>query len=145
MTATPIRNLALMLDTVSQRQSALDDAQQRDDLSNAEWAPASRGWCRQQQALSCAIIAEPPQNFYDVLTVLTELAGHHDLILGQGEETTPRELRDLHEMTTVAVSNCILRLAGLFPPEEEPTESQHQSLGWVSKQIEQWLPKSEGR
>ncbi|MDF2494235.1 hypothetical protein [Sphingomonas sp.] len=145
MATTPIRNLALMLDTVRERQEALDAAEKRNDLSHVEWAPASRVWSRQQQALSCAIIAEPPQTFDDVLAVLTELAGWHDLIMGQGEDATDRELRDLHEMTGVAVANCTQRLAGLFRPDEEPTEAQHSSLSCVSKQVEQWLPKQEGR
>ena len=145
MTTTPIRNLVLMLDTASQRQDAIDVAEKRDDLSHAEWAPASRVWSRQQEALSCAIIAEPPQTFDDVLAVLTELVGRHDLITGQEEDATARELRDLGEMTAVAVKNCALRLAALFRPDEEPTEAQHQALAWVSKQVEQWLPKQEGR
>ena len=142
---TPIRNLVLMLDTITQRHNALDCAQHRDDLSDAEWAPASRVWCRQQQALSLAIIAEPPQTFDDVLAVLAELAGHHDLILGQGEEASEREIRDLHKMTGVALANCVQRLAGLFQPDDEPTDTQHQSLVWVSKQVEQWLPAAEER
>lgn len=145
MTTTPIRNLVLMLDTASQRQDAIDVAEKRDDLSHAEWAPASRVWSRQHEALSCAIIAEPPQTFDDVLAVLTELAGRHDLITGQGEDATARELRDLGEMTAVAVKNCALRLAALFRPEGEPTDAQRQALVWVSKQVEQWLPQPKGR
>ncbi|WP_156455540.1 hypothetical protein [Sphingomonas sp. CCH5-D11] len=140
MTTTPIRNLVLMLDAASQRQDAIEQAEARDDLTREEWVPASRVWSRQQEALSCAIVAEPPQTFDDVLAVLTELAGRHDLITGQGGEATERELRDLREMTGVAVKNCALRLAALFRPDEEPTESQHQALVWVSKQVEQWLP-----
>lgn len=145
MINTPIRHLSLMLDAAAQRQGAIDAAEKRDDLSRNEWAPASRVWSRQQEALSCAIIAEPPQTFGDVLAVLTELAGRHDLITGQGEDATGRELRDLGEMTAVAVKNCALRLAALFRPDEEPTEAQHQALVWVSKQVGQWLPKQEGR
>lgn len=145
MSATPIRNLVLMLNATAQRQDAIEAAEKRDDLSREEWAPASRVWSRQQEALSCAIIAEPPQSFDDVLAVLTELAGRHDLITGQGEDATPRELRDLGEMTAVAVKNCAVRLAALFRPDEEPTEAQHQALVWVSKQVGQWLPQTEGR
>lgn len=140
MSSTPIRNLSLMLDAAAQRQGAIEAAEKRDDLSHGEWASASRVWSRQQEALSCAIIAEPPQTFDDVLTVLTELAGRHDLITGQGEGATSRELRDRGEMTAVAAKNCALRLAALFRPDEEPTEAQHQALVWVSKQVEQWLP-----
>lgn len=142
---TPIRNMVLMLDTIAQRQDAIEAAEKRDDLCHEEWAPASRVWSRQQEALSCAIIAEPPQTFDDVLAVLTELAGRHDLITGQGEDATARELRDLGEMTAVAVKNCALRLAALFRPDDEPTEAQHQTLVWVSKQVEHWLPKTEAR
>ena len=140
MISTPIRHLSLMLDAAAQRQGAIDAAEKRGDLSRDEWAPSSRVWSRQQEALSCAIIAEPPQTFDDVLAVLTELAGRHELITGQGEDATGRELRDLGEMTAVAVKNCALRLAALFRPDEEPTEAQHQALVWVSKQVEQWLP-----
>lgn len=145
MTTTPIRNLVLMLNAAAQRQDAIEAAEKRDDLSREEWAPASRVWSRQQEALSSAIIAEPPQTFDDVLAVLTELAGRHDLITGQGEDATARELRDLGEMTAVAVKNCAVRLAALFRPDDEPTEAQHQALVWVSKQVEQWLPQAEGR
>ena len=145
MENSPIRNLVLMLDAASQRQDALETAQKRDDLSRDDWARASRIWSRQQEALSCAIIAEPPQTFDDVLAILTELAGRQDLITGQGEDATARDLRDLGEMTAVAVKNCVLRLAALFRPGEEPTETQHQALVWVSKHVEQWLPKPEGR
>ncbi|NNG59805.1 hypothetical protein [Sphingomonas paucimobilis] len=145
MTTTPIRNLVLMLNAAAQRQDAIEAAEKRDDLSREEWAPASRVWSRQQEALSSAIIAEPPQTFDDVLAVLTELAGRHDLITGQGEDATARELRDLGEMTAVAVKNCAVRLATLFRPDDEPTEAQHQALVWVSKQVEQWLPQAEGR
>lgn len=144
MTTTPIRNLVLMLDAAGQRQDAIEAAEKRDDLSREEWAPASRVWSRQQEALSCAIIAEPPQSFDDVLAVLTELAGRHDLITGQGDDATARELRDLGEMTAVAVKNCAARLAVLFRPDEAPTAAQHQALVWVSRQVEQWLPKPEG-
>ena len=128
MTTTPIRNLVLMLDAAAQRQDAIEAAEKRDDLSREEWAPASRVWSRQQEALSSAIIAEPPQTFDDVLAVLTELTGRHDLITGQGEDATARELHDLGEMTAVAVKNCALRMAALFRPDEEPTEAQHQAL-----------------
>ena len=145
MTTTPIRNLALMLDAITQRHEALGHAQQRGDLSDVEWAPASRVWCRQQQALSCAIIAEPPQTFDDVIAVLTELAGWHELITGQGEEATERELRDLHEMTGVAVTNCTVCLAGLFRPGVEPTETQHAEIGRLAKLRQQWLPAQEVR
>lgn len=145
MTTTPIRNLVLMLDAAGQRQDAIEAAEKRDDLSREEWAPASRVWSRQQEALSCAIIAEPPQSFDDVLAVLTELAGRHDLITGQGDDATERDLRDLGEMTAVAVKNCAARLAALIRPDEEPTGAQHQALVWVSRQVEQWLPKPEGR
>lgn len=145
MTTTPIRNLVLMLEAANQRQEAIDAAEARGDLTNTEWAPASRVWSRQQEALSRAIIAEPPQNFDDVIAVLTELAGHHDLITGQGADTTEREIRDLGEMTAVAVKNCVLRLAGLFRPDAEPTEAQHQALMCLGKQAEQWLPRAEGR
>ena len=145
MTATPIRNLVLMLDIAGQRQQAIDTAEKRDDLPPGEWAAASRVWSRQQEALSCAIIAEPPQTFDDVLAILTELAGRHDLIVGQAEDATECELRDLQEMTGVAVKNCALRLAALFRPEEEPTESQHQALKWLTGQTKHWLPDAEGR
>lgn len=142
---TPTRHLVLMLDTVRERQEALDAAEKRNDLSHVEWASASRVWSRQQQALSCAIIAEPPQTFDDVLAVLSELAGWHELITGQGEDATERELRDLHEMTRVAVANCTQRLASLFRPDEEPTEAQRSALSWISKQTKQWLPAEGGR
>ena len=145
MTTTPIRHLVLMLDAAAQRQDAIEAAEKRDDLSREQWAPASRVWSRQQEALSCAIIAEPPQSFDDVLAVLTELAGRHDLITVQRDDATARESRDLGEMTAVPVKNCAARLAVLFRPDEEPTEAQHHALVWVSKQVEQWLPKSEGR
>ena len=145
MATTPIRNLVLMLDTASRRQEALVCAERRDDIPGNAWASASRVWSRQQDALSCAIIAEPPQTFDDVLAVLTELAGRHDLIMGEGEDATARELRDLHEMTGVAVKNCALRLAALFRPDDEPTEAQHQALAWLSKQVGNWLPATEGR
>lgn len=144
MTTTPIRSLVLMLDAVRERQEALDIAERRNDLSHVEWAPASRVWSRQQQALSCAIIAEPPQTFDDVLAVLTELAGWHEMIMGQGEDATERELRDLHEMTGVAIANCTQRLASLFRPDDEPTEAQHSALSWLSRQTKQWLPDTAG-
>lgn len=144
MSPTPIRSLVLMLETVAQRRDALERAQKRDDLSDAEWAPASRVWSRQQEALSCAILAEPPQNFDDVLAVLAELAGRHDLIIASGDPT-PNDLRDLHEMTAVAVANCTIRLAATFRPDDEPTETQHSALAWLGKQVRQWLPEQEGR
>jgi hypothetical protein len=145
ITVTPIRNLALLLDTAGQRQDAIDRAEKRGKLDQSEWAAASRVWSRQQEAISCAIIAEPPQNFDDVLAVLAELASRHDLIMGQGGDAAARELRDLHEMTAVAVKNCASRLARLFRPEVEPTEAQHQTFVWLSKQVERWLPSMEGR
>ena len=145
MTATPIRNLLLMIDTVNQRHDAIDVADKRGELIHGDWAAASRVWSRQQQALSCAIIAEPPQNLEDVLTVLAELAARHDLIMEQGEDTTEHELRDLHEMTAVAVKNCALQLASQYQPEPALTGCQQSSLSWLSKQVAQWLPSMEGR
>lgn len=145
MADTPIRQLALMLDKISQRQDEAERQKERDSLSYEEWAAISRIWSRQSEALSCAIIAEPPQTFDDVLAVLTELAAYHELVVGQGEEATERELRDLREMTDVAVKNCVSRLVGLFRPDEEPTEAQQQALARVSAQVRRWSPKSEER
>lgn len=145
MGTTPIRHLVLMLDAARQRQEAIDAAEARGDLTNIEWAPASRVWSRQQEALSRAIIAEPPQNFDDVIAVLIELAEQHDLITGQAADATEREIRDLREMTAVAVKNCVLRLAGLFRPDMEPTEAQHRALSCLGKQADQWLSTAEAR
>ncbi|RDE05575.1 hypothetical protein [Sphingomonas aracearum] len=139
MTTTPIRNLTLMLDTVNKRLSAVDAAEQRDDLTRSEAAPANRVWCRQANALTCAIIAEPPQNFDDVLAVLSALSRWQDLITT--EDDNERDLRDLHEMTGVAVNNCVLRLASLFRPDEEPTDTQHQDLVCIGRQANRWLPE----
>lgn len=144
MSTTPIRNLVLMIDTIAKRQDAIDAAEKRGDLSHHDWAPASRIWSRQHEALQCAIIAEPPQTFDDVLTVLSELAVRHDLITTQSDDTAASDLRDLHEMTTVAVKNCALRLASLYRPDAEPTEPQHEMLVLLSTQAKQWLPAAKG-
>jgi hypothetical protein len=134
-----------MLDVNAQRQDALEDGAGRGgNVNSPEWAMCSRIWSRQQEALSCAIIAEPPEDMEDVLAVLAELAAHHDLISGQ-DEVTARELRDLHEMSAVAVVNCAAAMSRLLTPEQEPTEAEHASRVWLFKRIEQWLPAKEGR
>lgn len=145
MTTTPIRNLVLMLEIDRQRHETLEAAEKRDDITRAEWAPASRVWSRQQEALASAIIAEPPQTFDDVLAVLIELAVLHDEITGLCEDATEREIRDLHETTGVAVKNCLLRLCTLFRPDHDLTEAQHQSTLYLTKQAEQWLPTAGAR
>lgn len=145
MAPTPIRNLALMMDAASKRQEAIEAAEQRDDLTLQQSNFASRVWSRQHEALSRAILAEPPQTFSDVLTVLGQLASYHDIAVNESDTLTKRDLRDLHETTNVAVKNCAHRLASLFRPDEEPTDSQHDELTWVGREVEQWLPKQRER
>lgn len=140
MTITPIRNLVLMMDAASKRQEAIEAAERRGDLGSHQSSAASRVWSRQHEALSGAILAEPPQTFDDVIAVLSELASYHDLVVDEPDGLSKRELRDLHETTNVAVKNCALRLAALFRPDCEPTDHQHDAMIWVSKQVEQWLP-----
>ncbi len=135
---TPIRSLMLMLDIVRLRHEALDEAERREELTRGEWAPMSRTWSRQGEALSRAIIAEPPQTVDDVLAVLGELAGLRDLLVEQGEEPDERERRSLNEMTDFAIKNCIGCLAATIHPQEQPTEAQRSTFAWVSKQVAQW-------
>jgi len=140
MATTPIRSLVLMVETANNRQNAVDRASAAGDGAFADCAAASRIWSRQQHALASAIIEEPPQTFDDVLAVLVSLANRHDLIVGEGEDATDRELRDLREMTGVAIKNIIARLAGMFRPDDEPTESMHRDLVCNAAQVAQWLP-----
>ena len=140
MATTPIRSLVMMIETANDRQTAVERASTADDWSSDDWAAASRIWSRQQHALASAIIEEPPQTFDDVLAVLVSLAKRHDLIIGEGEDVTDRELRDLREITGVAIKNIIARLAGMFRPEDEPTETMHRDLVCNAAQVARWLP-----
>lgn len=140
MATTPIRSLVLMIETAAVRQHSIDDASKGEDWTQGEWSAASRVWSRQQHALASAIIEEPPQNFDDVLAVLVHLANRHDLILGMEEDVTERELRNLRQMTGVAIKNCVIRLAGMFRPDEEITETLHADIACFGKQVGQWLP-----
>jgi hypothetical protein len=140
MATTPIRSLVLMIETADSRQTAVERASTAGDWASDDWAAASRIWSRQQHALASAIIEEPPQTFDDVLAVLVSLSNRHDLIVGEGEDATDRELRDLREMTGVAIKNIIARLAGMFRPDDEPTESMHRDLVCNAAQVAQWLP-----
>jgi hypothetical protein len=140
MATTPIRSLVLMIGTANDRQNAVERASTAGDWSSNDWAAASRIWSRQQYALASAIIEEPPQTFDDVLAVLINLANRHDLVVGEGEDASERELRDLGEMTGVSIKNIIARLAGMFRPDEEPTESMHRDLDCNAAQVAKWLP-----
>jgi hypothetical protein len=140
MATTPIRSVVLMIETANDRQNAVERASTAGDWSSNDWAAASRIWSRQQHALASAIIEEPPQTFDDVLAVLINLANRHDLVVGEGEDASERELRDLGEMTGVAIKNIIARLAGMFRPDDEPTESMHRDLDCNAAQVAKWLP-----
>lgn len=140
MATTPIRSLVLMIETANDRQTAVEHASTAGDWDSGDSAAASRIWSRQQHALASAIVEEPPQTFDDVLAVLVSLANRHDLIVGEGEDATDRELRDLREMTGIAIKNIIARLAGMFRPEDEPTETMHRDLVCNAAQVSQWLP-----
>jgi hypothetical protein len=139
MTTTPIRTLMQMHETCSARQSAVDRASNSDTEGTDRWAAASRVWSRQHDGLTSTILAEPPQNFDDVLAVLLHLVGRRDMILGD-EGATKSELRDLQETTDVALKNCVVALAAMVRPDGEPTEFVHDSLHWISGHIGQWLP-----
>lgn len=140
MTTTPIRYLMQMEETCAARHQAVDSASNAEGLSHGDWAPGSRVWSRQQHAIASAIIAEPPQDFDDVLAVLTHLICRHDMIVGEGEDASELDLRDLREMTGVALKNCGLTLAATIRPQNEPTAALHESLAFIRKSRHDWLP-----
>jgi hypothetical protein len=131
---TPIRSILNMRDLTRQRSEAVDAM-----VEAEEWAAASRVWSRQSEALLLAAVAEPPTNAEDALAVLTCLAEMRDQ-RGDGGNLSPFRAVDLAEMTTVAVQNCVVALAGNLVPKEDYTEAEVRSVEWSAKQVARWLP-----
>ena len=135
----PIQSLVLMIESANDRQAAVERASTAGNCASGDWAAASRIWSRQQHAFASVIIEEPPQTFDDVLPVFVSLANRHDLIVGEGEDATDLEFRDLREMAGVAINTTLARLAGMFRPDER-TETMHRVLGGNAAEVAQRLP-----
>jgi hypothetical protein len=121
------------------RNGAVEAASKADDPSLAEWAQASRNWSRQGNALLQAVVAEPPRNLDDVLSVmmcLAEMRDQHDDLA----DISPHTARDVAEMTDIAIHNCIRALAATVAPQCDLPDSEIRDIDWSAKRIAHWLP-----
>jgi hypothetical protein len=133
-----IRTLVRMLATCSERQDALEGPDSlTGDVCSPEWSTASRVWTRQQEALSSAIVAEPPEDLREVLAVLAELAARQCELLNTA--ATPEQLREIHELSAAATVNCAVAMMRLLPAEESPGEPEYAGWGWLPNRAKYWL------
>lgn len=109
------------------------------DSSEACLEP-SRLWCRQREALMVAMIAEPPATLADAMALLAVLSEWRDLIGAQGEDMSARDRLALDEMTTIALANCNICLADSEPHDAQFTPDHIETIGWLQRQSERWLP-----
>lgn len=126
-------HLAGMMQTAHDRLEAVDGSQADD--------AASRVWCRQRNGLMAAIVVEPPVTVADATIVMATLAEWRDLLLGEGDDLSARDRRDLEEVTTTALTNCVTCIAGATPDDVPRTVDHLETIGWLERQTERWLPQ----
>ena len=138
---TPIRALMDLRHVAARRNERVEAASKAGDWPSEEWALSSRVWSRQGNALRMAVLAEPPADIDDVVSVLICLAEkrhEHDM----GDDQSPSAQRDSLEVTDVAIQNCIVALARHVVPQQEYTETEISDIDWNVKQAAHWLPKA---
>lgn len=126
-------HLTRMMETARNRLEAVDMFQDGDDV-------ASRVWSRQRNSLMLAILAEPPVTLADGMAVLAILSEWRDLLLAAGEDMSARDRRDLDEVTTVALTNCNVCLSCAEPYDAQFTHDHVETIGWLHRDQERWLP-----
>lgn len=126
-------HLAGMMQTARDRLEAVDRSQCGDE--------ASRVWCRQRNGLMAAIVVEPPVTVADATIVMATLAEWRDLLLNDGDDLSARDRRDLEEVRTTALANCVICIAAAAPTDAPNTVDHLETIGWLERQTERWLPQ----
>lgn len=134
--STRFQFFAEMLQETRDRLYAVDAAGTDDE--------ASRVWLRQREGLMVTTIAEPPITLADAIVVLAILSEWRDLLMGHGDEMSPRKRRDVDEMTTVALANCSTCMAGDPVNVRQHTDDHCETIGWLQRQTERWCPSMPG-
>lgn len=129
-------HLAAMMETARNRLLALD-------TPGADDSAASRVWSRQRNGLVDAVLAEPPVTSADALIILATLSEWRDLIEGAGDLITERDRRNLDEVTTIALANVNTCLGATVACHDNHTPDYRETLAWVDRQTERWLPRAE--
>jgi hypothetical protein len=141
MNATPIRALMNQRHIAIERNEAVETASNTQEWDQEVWAHASRVWSRQSEALILAVVAEPPCNLEDVLSVLSCLAEVRNLHEDGADQSRFRD-RDVQELTNVAIQNCVRALAAKVQPKHELPTSDVRDIEWSVDMTRRWLPEA---
>lgn len=125
--------LAGMLQMANERLFALD-------LPTADDPASSRVWSRQRGGIVQALLVEPPVTVADAIIILATLSEWRDLVEGAGEDMTPRERRDLDEVTSIALTNVNVCFGGSLAQQPDYTADYRETLEWIGNQQKRWLP-----
>jgi len=140
MTNTPIRQLMEMLQTAEERNDAVL-------TTPHEWTrdSDSRIWSRQLNGLMAAIVAEPPQDIFEVLAVLEVLhsitqAEFDEIELARDSAGAEVKLNVLSETVHIALCNVIARLGHVVEMDYDKGPSINRvEIDFYPNQMKRWL------
>ncbi|MCP4028585.1 MAG: hypothetical protein GY736_20060 [Sphingomonas sp.] len=140
MGATIIQSLAALRSSSMDRQEPIDLIKVDGDWERHETMLASRSWSRQSIGLGDAILAQPPENVADALSVLlvAQQVFEEELIMGEEAPEKGRAAR-VCEQIRIALANCVTTIAAEVPPS---TDLERQAVACAAKQREWWLPSA---